>query len=246
MADSLESIQYQYDRANMIVSTQQTVEWAKTGIKMGSGLLETVVKKFGLSIVDGFSNNLCKDMNKFNQPLTKMYRKYWRRGSSSPETELGMIVFGALAMTVMGNKGLMGGPKASEPFTRPQVPQVPQASQPAQPSALRPPNSAKMPDWARAALEAEGPEKPQHFASREELRSDLRELKEPKAELGEAKVDSKVADPELAPNVPVTFLPRPKQEEVVVVRQETDSKKVILGSPKTSRKRVVADEIVFS
>jgi hypothetical protein len=72
MADSLESIQYQYDRANMIVSTQQTVEWAKTGIKMGSGLLETVVKKFGLSVVDGFSNNLCKDMNKFNQPLTKI------------------------------------------------------------------------------------------------------------------------------------------------------------------------------
>jgi hypothetical protein len=36
-----------------------------------------------------------------------------------------MIVFGALAMTVMGNKGLMGS-KAPEPMTRPQVPQGPQ------------------------------------------------------------------------------------------------------------------------
>lgn len=109
MSDSLESIQYQYDRANMIISTQQTVEWAKTGIKMGSGILETLVKKFGLTIVDGFSNNLCKDMNKFNKPLTKLYRKYWRRGTSSPESELAMIVLGALAMTIMTNKGFMGG-----------------------------------------------------------------------------------------------------------------------------------------
>jgi len=106
ISDDLDTIQYQYDRANMIISTQQTVEWAKTGIRMGSGLIETFAKKFGISMVDGFSNNLCKDMNKFNKPLTKMYRKYWRRGSSSPETELAMIVFGALAMTVLANRGL--------------------------------------------------------------------------------------------------------------------------------------------
>jgi hypothetical protein len=58
--DDLDTIQYQYDRANMIISTQQTVEWAKTGIRMGSGLVETFAKKFGISMVDGFSNNLCK------------------------------------------------------------------------------------------------------------------------------------------------------------------------------------------
>ena len=85
------------------------------------------MKKFGINVVDGFSNNLCKDMSKFNKPLTKMYRKYWRRGTSSPEMELAMIVFGALAMTVMGNKGLMGS-KAAEPMTRPQVPDASGAS----------------------------------------------------------------------------------------------------------------------
>jgi hypothetical protein len=101
MQNSLEEIQYQYDRANMIVSTQQTVEWAKSGIKMGSSILESVLKRFGVSVVEGFSNNLCKDMSKFNKPMTKMYRKYWRRGTSSPEMELAMIVFGALAMTIL-------------------------------------------------------------------------------------------------------------------------------------------------
>jgi len=101
MQNSLDEIQYQYDRANMIISTQQTVEWAKTSIKIGSSVLEAGLKRFGFSVVDGFSNNLCKDMSKFNKPLTKMYRKYWRRSTSSPEMELAMIVFGALAMTVI-------------------------------------------------------------------------------------------------------------------------------------------------
>lgn len=109
MADSLESIQYQYDRANMIINTQQTVDWAKGGIKFGSMMLEAGLKRFGIGIVDGFSKNLTQDMTKFNRPLTKMYRKYWRRGTSSPEMELAMIVFGALAMTVVGNSNLLGG-----------------------------------------------------------------------------------------------------------------------------------------
>ena len=164
MDNSLDEIQYQYDRANMIVSTQQTVDWAKTGIKMGSGMLEAVMKRFGVQIVDGFSNNLCKDMSKFNKPLTKMYRKYWRRGTSSPEMELAMIVFGALAMTVMGNKGLMGG-KTPEPLARP----VPPTSDSA-PSALRPPfqpaapTKQAMPEWARNALK----ETPKHYAQQSE------------------------------------------------------------------------------
>lgn len=173
MSDSLEAIQYQYDRANMIASTNQTVDWAKMGIKMGSGVLENVLKQFGLTMVDGFSKNLCQDMNKFNKPLTKMYRKYWRRGTSSPEMELAMIVFGALAMTVITNKGFLGGsakPKAAptEPFARPTPPE----------SALRPPNimqtsapmpqvatpASSIPDWARAALAAPAPAAPAHFA----------------------------------------------------------------------------------
>ena len=260
MADSLESIQYQYDRANMIISTQQTVEWAKTGIKMGSGLLETVVKKFGLSVVDGFSNNLCKDMNKFNQPLTKIYRKYWRRGSSSPESEMAMIVFGALAMTVMNNKGLMGGAKP-EPFARPQAP-------PSEPSALRPPGSFTgqqiseartetkpesrpdsrpesrpearpgIPEWAKAALSAPVPEKPKHFAQTAQT----------------AQQSATQQPEELSINVPTTFLPKFQEIDKVDTKKivEDESKDAtkrltILGSPKTGRRRNHASEdLVFN
>jgi len=162
MNDSLESLQYQYDRMNSMQSTQQTVEWAKTGIKMGSGLLEMSLKKFGLGMVDGFSNNLCKDMNKFNRPMTKLVRKYWRKGSTSPEWELGMIIFGSLAMTVFQNRGLKSEPLARpttvpEPpvFKRP-TPEPPVFKRPAKPEFVSSPMSSTLPvvnpvlpQWAR-------------------------------------------------------------------------------------------------
>lgn len=259
MADSLEAIQYQYDRANMIVSTQQTVEWAKAGIKMGSGLLETVVKKFGLTVVDGFSNNLCKDMNKFNQPLTKMYRKYWRRGSSSPESELAMIVFGALAMTVMGNKGIMGGPKA-EPFARPQVPSAPPVAPhlPEQESALRPPGyrpvaaaPAKIPDWAKAALSADVAEKSKHFAQtvqavQQPQFHQAQPAQQPALQPAQRQDVQPSTEPqiaELAMPVPTTFLPRIEKNEDT---SDSTRKLTILASPRTGRRRKdVAEDLVF-
>ena len=109
MSDTIEELQFQVDRANSNYGAQQAVDFAKTGIRVGSTLLEMLFKWLNINALDNFSGNLCKDMNKFNRPLTRMYRKYWRRGGiSSPETELLMIVLGSMAMTVVQNKNLGG------------------------------------------------------------------------------------------------------------------------------------------
>ena len=104
MEDSLEEIQFQFDRIQAELNGTQMVDFAKSAIKMGSGMLEMVLKKAGIRVVDGYHTNLCKDMNKFNRPLSRMYKKYWRRGGMTPEAELGMLVFGSLAWTVVQNK----------------------------------------------------------------------------------------------------------------------------------------------
>ena len=150
MYDSIEELQFQVDRANSIFGAQQAVDVAKTGIKLGSTAIEVALQKFGVNLLSGFSNNLCKDMNKFNRPLTKLYRKYWRRsgGLTSPETELLLVVGGSMLMTVLQNTNAfgmgggmgamgaaMGAAKAPVP---PQAPQAPPASQ-AKPSLIRPP-----------------------------------------------------------------------------------------------------------
>lgn len=110
MDDSIEELQFQVDRANSIFGAQQAVEFAKTGIKVGASALEMALKKFGLTMMTGLSANLCSDMNKFNRPLTKLYRKYWRRGGglTSPETELLMVVGGSMLMTAVQNTNAFG------------------------------------------------------------------------------------------------------------------------------------------
>lgn len=125
MKDSLEEIQFQYDRMQAEVNATQMVDFAKNAIKMGSGMVEMVLKKSGIKLVDGYHTNLCKDMNKFNRPLNRLYKKYWRRGGMSPEAELGMLVFGSLAWTVVQNKMGSFGQEKEEPPPQPKATKPP-------------------------------------------------------------------------------------------------------------------------
>ena len=114
MADSLEEIQFQYDRAQSEINANQIVDFAKTAIKMGSGMVEMVMKKAGIKVIDGYHTNLCKDMTKFNRPLNRIYKKYWRRGGLSAEAELGLLFITPLAWTVIQNKiGSLSGSAGS-------------------------------------------------------------------------------------------------------------------------------------
>jgi hypothetical protein len=140
MSDSIEELQFQVDRANSSFSAQQAVDFAKTGIRVGSLAIETGLRKLGLGAMDGFSNNLCKDMNKFNRPLTRLYRKYWRRsgGLTSPEVELLIVVLGSMLMTVVQNSNALGS------FLKPKAAAAPAPTPPTQPAPpakplIRPP-----------------------------------------------------------------------------------------------------------
>ena len=104
MQDSLEEIQFQYDRVQADLNATQVVDFVKQAIKMGSGMLEMAAKRGGITLIEGYHTNLCRDMERFNRPLRRVYNKYWRRGGMSPEAELGTIIFGSLAYTVVQNK----------------------------------------------------------------------------------------------------------------------------------------------
>jgi len=103
MNDSLEEISFQYDRCQAEIEARRMVNLAKSSIDVGAGLLEMVAKNFGFGLLDGYHKSLCSDMNRFDRPLTKIYKKYWRRGSQKPEMELAMIVIGSFGWTVMSN-----------------------------------------------------------------------------------------------------------------------------------------------
>jgi hypothetical protein len=112
MKDSLRSLQFEYDRIQSESSATQTVEMVKGGIRMGVGLIEMMLKKQGMESMDGWYNNACGDMSKYNPPLHKLYKKYWRKVPNSPMMELAFLIFGSAVWTVVQNK--MGGKKQAE------------------------------------------------------------------------------------------------------------------------------------
>lgn len=202
MNDSLEEIQFQYDRIQIEINANQVVEMAKSAIKMGSGMIEMGIKKAGIEAIDGYHNNLCKDMNKFNRPLNRLYKKYWRRGGLSPEMELGVIVFGSLAWTVVQNKmgsitsAFSGGGSTNEtPSTTSQTKEV---SKPPRMTSLNIPSTFDNDSSA------------------------LNELKELKEKL-------------LAKELELQNVKKEKLEE-----EETFKRKVIMSSPKSSKKKTAA------
>lgn len=116
MADSLQSLQFEYERIQSDLGASQTVEMAKGGIKMGIGVLEMVAKRQGMTSIDGWYASACGDMSKYNRPLHRLYKKYWRRAPSSPMMELAFLIFGSAAWTVMQNKMGLGPPsRATSP-----------------------------------------------------------------------------------------------------------------------------------
>lgn len=129
-------IQFEYDSAQVDSNTMTAVDFAKGALKMGSGVLEGLAKTANINILNGFHSTLTADMSKFNRPLSRLYKKHWKRGPVSPELELGFLVVGSLLWVMfcnwrgmpLGSGGITGGsststpPVGSDPFARPAVP----------------------------------------------------------------------------------------------------------------------------
>ena len=101
---TLDELQYELDRINSEMSANGIVDMAKSGIKFGVSGLEMFLKQQGIDSVDGWYNNSCKDMSKFNRPLLRLYKKYWRNTNLSPMMELGYLLAGGLVWTIAENK----------------------------------------------------------------------------------------------------------------------------------------------
>jgi len=149
---TLNELQFELDRINSEINANGIVDMAKSGIKFGVSGLEMLLKQQGLDAADGWYNNSCRDMSKYNRPLTRLYKKYWRNSQLSPMMELGYLLGGSLAWTIAENK--MGFRKPSTPA--PAATEIPRATNFEAPSGrMRPPSSSfAPPKWATTSTEA--------------------------------------------------------------------------------------------
>jgi len=148
---TLDELQYEVDRINSEMSANGIVDMAKSGIKFGVSGLEMFLKQQGIDSVDGWYNNSCKDMSKFNRPLLRLYKKYWRNTNLSPMMELGYLLMGGLVWTIAENK--MGFKKSSSPSSTTTTGPTSSfdatpSDKPSQPK-MRPPSNSSfaMPKW---------------------------------------------------------------------------------------------------
>jgi len=151
---TLDELQYEVDRINSEMSANGIVDMAKSGIKFGVSGLEMFLKQQGIDSVDGWYNNSCKDMSKFNRPLLRLYKKYWRNTNLSPMMELGYLLMGGLVWTIAENK--MGFKKSgstssasSAPSSSPTSSSNSYDAAPSEKPKMRPPSNSSfaMPKW---------------------------------------------------------------------------------------------------
>ena len=95
--DNLADMQFEVRRHLLYIDETNNISLMKDGLKLLFGGIEGGNRAVGNILqLDGWSAHACTelDRHKYDQSLSALYRKYWRRGSSSPEMEL---AFGVLS-----------------------------------------------------------------------------------------------------------------------------------------------------
>lgn len=146
--DDIADIQFECNRIKNNEDQVSTVSFMKDFIKLGATGLELMNNKFNLLRLSGWSGEVTRDMERYNRPLSKIYQRYWRKGSVSPFLELGFLLFGSLIVHHFKNL-LMGG--SSTPSVPPPAPVYNAPSRnvpfniPQQQSATPPPTAGNAP-----------------------------------------------------------------------------------------------------
>lgn len=99
MDDSLDDMVLEMRRITLALDEQSNVSMMRDGLRMVVTGLELVNNRLGILDLEGWSNEVCRDLHKHDENLSRIYRKYWRRGvSRNPEMEIAMALFGSLGM----------------------------------------------------------------------------------------------------------------------------------------------------
>jgi len=121
MADSLNELEFELQKQTSMQNTTSAVQNMKDVLRLGLNGVELANAKLGPFLcIEGWAESITGDMKRFDAPLEKLYKRYWRKASMSPIMELGMIILGSLAMHHFKTKmfGRIASPPREEPAYR--------------------------------------------------------------------------------------------------------------------------------
>lgn len=118
LQDRIDDMQFEVRRHLLNIDEQNTVQFMRDGMRLLFTGVEIANSKMGPFLdLDGWATDVGKDISKYDSSLSKLYRKYWKRSTMSPEMELAVGILGSMGMhhfkkkmgNVMGSGGGLGG-----------------------------------------------------------------------------------------------------------------------------------------
>ena len=112
LQDRVDDMQFEVRRHLLNIEEQNTVQFMRDGMRLAFTGVEIANSKLGPFLnLDGWAAEVGKDISKYDSSLSRLYRKYWKRSTMSPEMELAVGILGSMGMhhfkKQMGN--VMGG-----------------------------------------------------------------------------------------------------------------------------------------
>jgi len=110
--DSVADMEYELKRVEIEQNEKDAVGMMRDGLKLALTGVEFANTRLSLLELDGWSQEVTKDMDKYDRALARLYRKYWKRSATSPEMELAFGLISSMGMFHVRRKvmrGLGGG-----------------------------------------------------------------------------------------------------------------------------------------
>ena len=97
--DRLDDMLLELRQQSMAMDEQNNVAMMRDGMRLIVTGIETVSSRFGILDLEGWSQEVSRDLSRHDAALTRIYRKYWRRGvSNTPEVDLGLALLGSMGV----------------------------------------------------------------------------------------------------------------------------------------------------
>ena len=105
MQDSTQDMMLEMRRLTLAMDEASNVNMMRDGLRLAVTGIEMLNNRIGLLDLEGWSNEVCRDLNKHDANLGRIYRKYWKRNhSTSPEMDICMSLIGSMGMFHMKRK----------------------------------------------------------------------------------------------------------------------------------------------
>lgn len=125
--DRLEDMQFEVRRHMLHIDETNNINMMRDGMKLLCSGFEMVNAKVGILELDGWAAEVCADIDKYDNALGRIYRKYWRKSTrSSPEMEIAMGLLGSVGMYHFKRKmhAKMFKPSGNRTFSKPPAARV--------------------------------------------------------------------------------------------------------------------------